>query len=57
MARLALRFPAYGWAQNAGYATAPHREALLRFGATPHHRASFGSVRLLLEGQDRAAEA
>jgi ribonuclease HII len=44
MARLANRFPGYGWHANAGYATAQHREALLRLGATPHHRAAFGSV-------------
>ncbi len=49
MARLALRFPGYGWEQNAGYATGSHRAALLRLGATRHHRAAFGSVRLLYE--------
>jgi ribonuclease HII len=53
MARLALRFPGYGWERNAGYATAAHREALLRLGSTRHHRAGFGTVRqlaLMLEG-------
>jgi ribonuclease HII len=45
MARLAARFPAYGWAENAGYGTARHRAALLQFGATRHHRAGFGTVR------------
>jgi ribonuclease HII len=52
MTRLAQRWPGYGWERNAGYATAGHRAALLRLGATRHHRASFGSVRqlaLLLE--------
>jgi ribonuclease HII len=49
MARLAVRFPGYGWEQNAGYATGYHRAALLRLGATRHHRAAFGSVRLLYE--------
>ena len=44
MARLAVRFPGYGWHANAGYATAMHREALGRLGATRHHRESFGSV-------------
>jgi len=44
MARLARRYPGYGWEQNAGYATALHRDALRRLGATPHHRASFGTV-------------
>ncbi|MCQ8241033.1 ribonuclease HII [Rhizosaccharibacter radicis] len=45
MARLAARFPDYGWARNAGYGTAAHRAALLRHGATRHHRAGFGTVR------------
>jgi ribonuclease HII len=47
MARLAVRFPGYGWELNAGYATPAHREALRRLGPTPHHRAAFGTVRLL----------
>ena len=47
MTRLALRFPHYGWDSNAGYATGAHRRALLAHGATPHHRAAFGTVRLL----------
>lgn len=45
MARLAVRFPGYGWEQNAGYATGDHRDALLRLGPTRHHRAAFGTVR------------
>jgi ribonuclease HII len=44
MLRLGVRFPMYGWGSNAGYATATHRQALVQFGATRHHRASFGSV-------------
>ena len=47
MARLAVRFPAYGWEQNAGYATVHHRRALHSHGPTPHHRATFGTVRQL----------
>jgi ribonuclease HII len=49
MARLADRYPLYGWADNAGYATAGHRAALHRHGATRHHRAAFGTVRELAE--------
>jgi ribonuclease HII len=49
MARLAARFPVYGWSRNAGYATADHRAALLAHGPTRHHRAAFGTVRLLAE--------
>ncbi|MGH7475774.1 MAG: ribonuclease HII [Longimicrobiales bacterium] len=44
MTRLAARYPGYGWESNAGYATADHREALLRLGPTPHHRLSFSSL-------------
>ncbi len=44
MARLALRWPGYGWDANAGYATESHRAALSRLGPTRHHRAGFGSV-------------
>ena len=56
MARLAARYPSYGWQHNAGYATASHRDALLRLGPTRHHRAGFGTVRQLalrLETQER----
>jgi ribonuclease HII len=54
MARLALRFPGYGWETNAGYATIAHRTALLRLGPTPHHRAEFGTVRLLALAENEA---
>ena len=49
MARLALRHPAYGWDENAGYGTRAHRAALHLHGPTVHHRAAFGTVRLILE--------
>lgn len=52
MTALAQAYPAYGWARNAGYGTREHREALLRFGATPHHRTSFAPVRARLFSQD-----
>lgn len=47
MARLARRWPGYGWESNAGYATAYHRDALRRLGPTRHHREGFGAVRQL----------
>lgn len=47
MRRLAAQFPAYGWAENKGYPTAAHREAIRQYGPTPHHRQSFC---LLAEG-------
>jgi len=49
MTLLGARFPAYGWGANAGYATIMHRNALHTHGATRHHRAAFGTVRILAE--------
>ncbi len=49
MARLARRYPAYGWDVNSGYGTASHRAALQRVGVCRHHRAGFGTVRRLLQ--------
>ena len=49
MERLSAEFPMYGWAQNKGYPTATHQEALLKHGRSPHHRRSFqvkGQLRL-----------
>ncbi len=48
MARLARRYPGFGWERNAGYGTAEHRAALARLGVTPHHRRSFAPVAALL---------
>ncbi len=48
MARLAIRFPQYGWESNAGYGTVGHRAALRSHGVTRHHRPTFGTVRLIL---------
>ena len=50
MARLAARYPGYGWERNAGYGSAEHRAALHRVGITAHHRAGFGTVRQLRLG-------
>jgi ribonuclease HII len=47
MARLAARRPGYGWEQNVGYPTREHRSAIHQQGVTPHHRRSFGTVRLI----------
>jgi ribonuclease HII len=44
MARLGARWPAYGFADHAGYPTARHRRALLLHGACPHHRRGFRPV-------------
>jgi ribonuclease HII len=34
-------FPGYGFARHKGYGTQQHRQALLRWGATPLHRKSW----------------
>jgi len=44
MARLDARWPAYGFARHAGYATARHRAALVAHGPCPHHRRGFAPV-------------
>ena len=49
MAKLGERHPAYGWAQNAGYGVAKHREALRLVGVSPHHRRSFAPIRHILD--------
>jgi ribonuclease HII len=38
-------YPQYGLAQNKGYGTAEHLDALRRFGPSPLHRYSFAPVR------------
>lgn len=48
MVDLAQQYPGYGWAQNAGYPTASHKQALLDIGVTPHHRCSFAPVHKIL---------
>ena len=41
MKKLAQDYPRYGWEKNAGYPTKEHRDAIRKFGVTPHHRLSF----------------
>ena len=41
MRHYAQKYPAYGWAQNAGYGTKQHLEAIALLGKTPLHRHSF----------------
>lgn len=47
MVELHHTYPQYEWRGNKGYPTPAHREALLRYGPSPHHRKSFR----LLPGQ------
>lgn len=44
MEELGSLYPMYGWAQNAGYGTKAHRDALQVHGITPHHRRSFAPI-------------
>ncbi|MGJ1433394.1 ribonuclease HII [Sphingobacterium spiritivorum] len=41
MESIACDFPAYDWLQNKGYPTVKHRNAVLAYGLTPHHRKTF----------------
>ena len=41
MIELHEEFPEYGWNKNMGYATKQHRDALIKYGQTIHHRQSF----------------
>jgi ribonuclease HII len=44
MVALAREHPEYRWESNKGYGTPDHRDALQRFGVTPHHRRSWYPV-------------
>jgi ribonuclease HII len=44
MRRLDRRYPGFGLAQNKGYGTREHWEALRRLGPSPIHRLSFTGV-------------
>jgi ribonuclease HII len=50
MAKLAARYPGYGWERNQGYAALEHRQAIRRLGLTPHHRRSFLALQRTLAG-------
>lgn len=45
MADLDQRYPGYGWAENAGYPTKRHKNAIANLGVTPEHRRSFAPIR------------
>lgn len=49
MVQMDLEFPMYGWKKNMGYPTRKHEQALLEYGISIHHRASFGIVKSLLQ--------
>jgi ribonuclease HII len=41
MDKLHLKFPDYNWIKNKGYGTKQHRDAIMKFGVTKHHRKTF----------------
>ena len=41
MRHIAADYPQYGWDGNKGYPTRAHREAIAKYGITPHHRTTF----------------
>lgn len=49
-------YPGYGFARHKGYATAEHRDALRRLGASDVHRRSFAPVRAALSPSDLTAD-
>jgi len=56
MTELDKTFPGYGWAQNMGYGTAQHRDAIDRLGITIHHRHSFAPIRRYLEAEGKPVD-
>ena len=48
MRELAREFPEYAWDKNKGYGAKAHKDALARFGVTPHHRKSFAPIHNML---------
>ena len=54
MEALEQKFSGYGLAVHKGYGTAAHLKALKELGVTPVHRLSFGPVRELASGLNRA---
>ena len=48
MMDLHAQFPDFAWDRNAGYPSPAHLAALKRWGATPHHRTTFGPVSQVL---------
>lgn len=54
MAKLAVRYPGYGWERNAGYATRDHVAGLREHGITPFHRRTYQRIRAIIEGDQLA---
>lgn len=41
MYNIAKEYPQYAWDKNKGYPTTAHRDAIEKYGPTPHHRMTF----------------
>lgn len=41
MMKLDSKYPMYGFGKHMGYGTKLHKEAILKYGRTPHHRKTF----------------
>lgn len=57
MRELACEFPHYAWERNKGYGVEAHRDALSRFGVTPHHRRSFAPIHNMLYAESSLLRA
>lgn len=49
MKEMALKYPYYGFENNAGYGTKQHIEGLKKYGVTPEHRKSYRPIKELLK--------
>jgi len=45
MTKLDPRYPQYNFARNKGYGSPEHRNAIMKYGGTAHHRASFSPLK------------
>lgn len=41
MTKLGQKYPEFGWDKNVGYPTPKHKQALVEYGKTEHHRTGF----------------
>lgn len=48
MKELAVKYPGYGFDNNAGYGTKEHQEGIAKYGITPEHRRSYKPIRHFL---------
>ena len=57
MAKLAEKYPDYGFEKHVGYGTAAHKAALEKLGPCPEHRYSFAPVARLVAKNDTSERA